>query len=157
MTAVAHRQIGGWTLIEATIVIVIVAALAAVAAPRLFGLTGGVPTKVAANQLIMDLQYARTRAMNRSEPLQLMVDADGYRLVTGDGTPLPFADQRGSDSGDSLRRSFEGITFSTSNDEVTFDPTTGDVSGDHTITVDDGDQLRTLNVHAPAGLAEVQQ
>ena len=153
MTAAPRGNIGGWTLIEAAAVLVIVAVVAAVAAPRLAGPLGGVPAEAAVNQLIMDLQYARTQAMNRSEPLQLAVDTDGYRLLTDEGTALPFADQQ-SDDGD-LRRSFEGIIFNTADgDTVIFEPTTGDVLAVRTITISDGNQSRTLTVQAPTGLAE---
>lgn len=156
MTAAPRGDMGGWTLIEAAAVIIIIAVLAAVAAPRLAGTLGGVPADTVVNQLIMDLQYARTRAMNRSAAVQVAINAEGYQLLTEDGSAaLPFADQQSADSDGDLRRSFDGITFEDT-DPVTFAPTTGDVTAPRTITLNGGGQSRSVVVQAPTGLAEVE-
>jgi type II secretion system protein H len=73
----------GFTLIELLVTIVIVAVLALVVAPSLVRMTANMRLQGAGNELLASLQFARSEAVSRNVPVQLVTQADGrgYRLV----------------------------------------------------------------------------
>ena len=76
------RQHGqhGVTLVEACVVIAITAVLASTAAPSLRGLIDSRRLERAATALATDIQFVRTEAVARNQPLRLRVHHHGVFL-----------------------------------------------------------------------------
>jgi type IV fimbrial biogenesis protein FimT len=132
----AARAQRGVTLIEACTVVAIVAVLASAAAPNLQGLIDSRRLDGAATQLATDIQYARTEAVARNQPvrLSLLANVQGSCYVIHTGA----ADQCRCDapgpaacSGDA--RQIKTVVFATSDrvglqsnvESVLFDPLHG--------------------------------
>jgi type IV fimbrial biogenesis protein FimT len=87
-TRPTSRQQRGVTLIEACVVVAITAILASTAAPGMQGLLDTRRLDGAATQLATDIQFARTEAVARNQPVRLSVHTSGdgrcYVVHTGD-------------------------------------------------------------------------
>lgn len=80
----------GFTLIEAMVVIAIVAILAGLAAPAMQGLIGTMRSKSAAFDLISDLAYARSEALKRNASVRVQPSSgtdwsQGWQIVVVTG------------------------------------------------------------------------
>jgi len=81
------RQHDGFSLIEAMVVVAVIAILATVAAPSYIELIGKQRLKGAASVLYGDLQYARSEAVQRNTPVTVTFDTSAtpwcYIIHTG--------------------------------------------------------------------------
>ncbi len=75
--AVAGKGIGGFTLHEMLVVVVIVGIAAAIAAPRMEALAAVVRTRGAANRLASDLAYTRQLASRTGQRARLVLERSG--------------------------------------------------------------------------------
>lgn len=71
------RPAAGFSAIEAMVVVALVAILLAVAVPSMVALLQGNRAAGELNSLVGDLQYARTEAIRRGEPVSVCPSADG--------------------------------------------------------------------------------
>lgn len=79
----------GATLVEAAVVVAIVAVLAAVATPSLQSLIQARRLDATATQLAADIQLARSQALARHEPVRLSLPAGAGCWVIHTGGPAP--------------------------------------------------------------------
>jgi prepilin-type N-terminal cleavage/methylation domain-containing protein len=73
----------GFTLVEVLTTIILMGILLAIAFPVLFGVVEGRRVDSATNQLAADLRLAHTRATNRLEQWQVVLDADSSTYTIG--------------------------------------------------------------------------
>ena len=76
-----RRQCLGLTLIELMVTVLLVAIFSAVAVPSMMGMVKKFRLDGFASELRTDLQYARTEAIRRREPVSLTVNAAGSGYV----------------------------------------------------------------------------
>jgi type II secretion system protein H len=74
------RYLRGMTLIELIVVIAIVGVFAALAAPSFTGFLAKKRADGAFSELVTDLQYARTEAVQRNKPAQVTFGTNCYRI-----------------------------------------------------------------------------
>ncbi|MHB1566408.1 MAG: pilus assembly FimT family protein [Acidiferrobacter sp.] len=84
---------GGYTLLEVIVVLILMAILAAILAPRFID-TSGFTGQTTADQLLAAARYAETLAQNQDVATDLTVTAGsfqkpGFFQVTQNGTPVP--------------------------------------------------------------------
>jgi general secretion pathway protein H len=82
--------INGFTLIELTIVLVIIGFLFAVAGPRIAKGLSGLSLTTSAKKVAAALRYARSQAVNKSQPYSVIFDREHARVVIR-GIPKPVA------------------------------------------------------------------
>ncbi|MHA6914994.1 GspH/FimT family pseudopilin [Ralstonia pseudosolanacearum] len=75
--AAASGRARGFTLVELVIVIAIVAILVMFAAPSFQSTIQSARTTIEVNSLVSDLQFARSEAIKRGQPVSLCVSSDG--------------------------------------------------------------------------------
>jgi len=78
----------GFSLIELMIVLVIMSFVLALAGPAVTRGIGGLTLKTAAKKVAAALRYARSQAVNRSQPYSVIFDR-GHRRVVIRGIPQP--------------------------------------------------------------------
>ena len=96
LTASMQREtrssLRAFTLIEAVCVLVILAALVGVAAPRYAASLDRYRVDLAARRVVTDLEFARTHARRTSTTVKLTFDTSIHHII---GTGLPDPDHRG--------------------------------------------------------------
>jgi len=83
-----HGSIKGFTLIELTIVLIIISFLFAVAGPRIAKGLSGLSLTTSAKKLAAALRYARSQAVNKSQAYSVIIDREHARIVIR-GIPKP--------------------------------------------------------------------
>lgn len=78
---------GGYTLLEVVVVLILMAILAAILAPRFID-TSGFTGQTTANQLLAAARYAETLAQNQDVATDLTVKTGSFQ-VTQNGSPVP--------------------------------------------------------------------
>ena len=81
-------NIKGFTLIELTIVLIIMSFLFAVAGPRIAKSLRGLSLTTSAKKVAAALRYARSQAVNKSQPYSVIIDREHTRVVIR-GIPKP--------------------------------------------------------------------
>ena len=79
----AWRDERGFTLVEVLITIILMGILFAIASSMLFGVVESRRVDSATNQLAADLRLAHTRATNRLEKWQVVLDGDSSTYTIG--------------------------------------------------------------------------
>lgn len=82
------RSIKGFTLIELTIVLIIMSFLFAVAGPRIAKGLSGLSLTTSAKKVAAALRYARSQAVNKSQAYSVIIDREHARVVIR-GIPKP--------------------------------------------------------------------
>ena len=153
-TRQAHRQ-RGITLIEACVVIAITAVLGGAAAPSLRGLIDTRRIDRAATTLATDLQFVRTEAVARNQPLRLswhaMTDGSCYVIHTRNAaqcTCNPTGPASCTGGAQELRTvllpSADRVRLQTNVSSMLVDPLHGTVSPTGTLRLI-GDDTRSVN------------
>jgi len=81
-------SIKGFTLIELTIVLIIISFLFAVAGPRIAKGLSGLSLTTSAKKIAAALRYARSQAVNKSQTYSVIIDREHARIVIR-GIPKP--------------------------------------------------------------------
>jgi general secretion pathway protein H len=81
-------SIKGFTLIELTIVLIIISFLFAVAGPRIAKGLSGLSLTTSAKKIAAALRYARSQAVNKSQAYSVIIDREHARIVIR-GIPKP--------------------------------------------------------------------
>lgn len=85
-----RRHVGGFTMIEIIVVVVILSIAAAMAVPMLSS-AGTMQIRAAGNMVAADLEYAKSMAISRGQRYSVEFDktAETYRLVDQSGNVIP--------------------------------------------------------------------
>jgi len=83
-----RSSIKGFTLIELTIVLIIISFLFAVAGPRIAKGLSGLSLTTSAKKIAAALRYARSQAVNKSQAYSVIIDREHARIVIR-GIPKP--------------------------------------------------------------------
>lgn len=146
-----------FSLIEAVVVVVVIAILAAVAIPRFATSTDRQRLSAAADRVVADLELARRRAYTASEPctVRFDVDAEQYELVE-------MADQHDPDESYVVRLEDEpylasilSVDFGGSS-EVVFD-LHGSPDTEGTIVISAGNRKSLIRLDRETGKATVEE
>ena len=138
----------GFSVLELVLVLMIVAVIAAVAAPRWAGWTADIERHAAS--LGADLRYAQSQAMHQGRGYALCLDGEGYSLYAGpecSGDTQAFADGR-------TRRSLQGVAVA-GTDTVRFRNPMGSVDDAAEIELAAGGRTVTVSVEAETGYVSV--
>lgn len=155
-----HRYLPGhnaaFSLLELTLVLVIVAILALVATPRFSGATQRSRLEAAAGRIVADLHRGRAEARRTSRSLTVTFDAGGDIVSAPD---LPSLKRDGAGYSLELRdgpyqADLRSVDFG-GDGEVTFDGYGRPDSGG-SVTVAVGDDERTVTLDAHTGEAQVE-
>lgn len=118
-----RRPNHGFTLVELLITVVIIAVLAALAAPSFSAIIVNTRIKGAAQALTDGLQLARAEAIRRNERVRLVLAASsGWSVITNSGSTLQI--RPAAESGDNISLTYTpndatSVTFNASGRVVT--------------------------------------
>lgn len=127
----------GFTLLEILIAITVMALLTAIVGPRVVAYAQQSQVETAAQQLLGDLERARTAAIKRNTTVTFARSGPGSYSIEYVGS-----------------RSFDSVTFSSAPDSVVF-ASFGPPLGGGTFVLQRGDYTKTVLLNA-AGHAEIQ-
>ena len=147
---------GGFSLIELVSVMVILAAISALAAPRFVHHDATVPAQ--ADQLGRIIRHAQALAMSQSRPLTVDVQSATSYAITDGATPTPstIRDPSGQLQAFSLQN---GVTLSGA--DLEFDSLGRPISGSNLVTtiqnwtLSGSSNAATVNVQAVTGFVSV--
>ena len=158
---------GGFTLVELTVVVIIISVLAGMIAPRFAGSIGSTALRESARRLLVAAQYARDFAVTRRRACRLVIDSKQRRYVLEceaepDAQPGEFTALRaGPVRAGALSR---GVRFGqvrveglgprrAEPDRICFEP--GGGADDAVVEITDGRRVYSLTVSGCTGRAEL--
>jgi prepilin-type N-terminal cleavage/methylation domain-containing protein len=145
MGALSFRSWGGeehgFTLVE---LVTVIAILGVISATVVMKWPTGMNLATSSQQLIQDLRYTQSLAMNRGSGYKLVwVDQNTYRILTPASAELTRADV----SGVTLTSNYPGVS-------VTFNGLGQPTGGSVTMTLYDGSGSQTVTVSAETGMVQ---
>jgi type IV fimbrial biogenesis protein FimT len=81
------KRTSGFTLVEFTVVVTVMAVLLSLAVPAFSQLSRNAALTTAANQLLQALHFGRAAALSRGVPVSVCLSNDGLRCLTRAGEP----------------------------------------------------------------------
>ena len=129
--------IRGFSLVEILAAVVLIGIMVSVAAPRVTTLSKRIQLDAAAQQVLGDLQRARTEAIKRNDTVRVTFGETGYTIQYVGA------------------RTLDGATFTTAPDSVLFAPFGPPSMGGATFVVAMDGRSKTITLNA-AGHAKVQ-
>jgi type II secretion system protein H len=85
----SQQRCAGFTLVELAIIFLVIGLIAAVAVPSFRQFTERSRVDGTAQELIMDIQYARSLAVSRNQTYQIQFQANSYQIIeTNTGTVM---------------------------------------------------------------------
>lgn len=148
---------GGFTLLEGLAILVLLGILGVVVFGRVLGSTGEVRSE--ADQLAMQLGYARGRALADIVSWRVELFSEGWRLGNGRGSFVRLAGETGTEHRlpDGLAIEDEGLGAMVFDEwgrpvDAVGDPLTEDVVW----TIGDGEFATVVTVRAGTGLVEIE-
>lgn len=133
-----RRADGGYSFVEILIVVSLLGILSMVAGPTWVSSRQRATVRGAAEQLLGDLERARSEALKRSRPVTL-------RVTGSDSYEIDFIGEQGLD----------GAVLSDSPDSIRFAPLGPPLTGSASFTLEAGDFSRTVTLNA-AGFARIE-
>ena len=154
-----HRRQAGVTLIEMTVIAVLVSVLAALAVPRWLTYIPQLRTKAAVRDVVSTLRTARSLAISQKIPYGVFFDVDAGEYVLFCDTDSP-GDNKYSVS-DSVITSKPvgtdvGMGYTTFTDNAVVFDASGEASMSGTVLFSTGDYTRMFTVEVLAGTGKVK-
>lgn len=133
-------------MLELVIVLVVLAAVAFIAVPRID--LGGLRVVPLAESVAAEIRYTQSLAMTRSEPHTFTVGGGGYAISQG-GSPVPLSSGESAGSYDS--------SLNVSAATITFEPRFGRPGSGAAISVSGGDGAVTVYVEQETGYVYIEE